>query len=234
MFTAMATESWGAPEAVQAAYLLEQRLDLLSSNEPVYLSRERGTGQRFWVKCDDGTAESIARLAQEKAVLAGFEHPHILPLKADMSSDDAHWLVFHWQGEQPLTESILSSLTQCDRVRLAMDLLDTVNNLHAGEKPIAHGHLELECLWVTPLTHWLRLCCFGHAMIAANEQDLSADRQAAAGLLTNILCVDEASTGLSSELNDAVSQWADGTPGASEQFQGLLKRMMLSCVTVDL
>ncbi len=230
----MATESWGAPEAVQAAYLLEQRLELLSSSEPVYLGRERGTGQRFWVKCDDGTAESSARLAQERAVLAGFEHPHILPLKADMSSDDAHWLVFHWQGEQPLTESSLSSLTQCDRVRLAMDLLDTVNHLHASEKPIAHGRLELEYLWVTPLAHWLRLCCFGHATIAASEQALSADRQATADLLTNILGVDETSTGLSSELKKALSQWADGTLDTSEQFKGLLKRMMLSCVTMDL
>lgn len=229
----MATESWGASEAIQAAYLLEQRLELLSSNEPVYLGRERSTGQRFWLKCGDGTAGSSARLAQERAVLAGFDHPHILPLIADMGSD-AHWLVFHWQGEQPLTESILSSLMHCDRVRLAMDLLDTINSLHTSEKPIAHGRLELDNLWVTPLTHWLRLCCFGHAVIAASEQDLSADRQAAAGLLTSILSVDETSAGLSGEFKAVVSQWSDGTPGASEQFQGLLKRMMLSCVTVDL
>jgi len=46
--------------------------------------------------------------------------------------------------------------------------------------------------------------------------------------------VDETSTGLSSELMKAVSQWADGTLDTCMQIKGLLKRMMLSCVTMDL
>ena len=234
MFTVRATESWGAPEEVQAAFLLDRKLDLVATTEPVYLGRERGTGHHLWIKCSDGSRESNERLAREERLLAGLGHPHILPLIADREEGAASYLLFPWQAELPLDAKSLAELPCADRARLAVDFVEVICFLQSRPAPVAHNRLVLENLWMTPRVHWLRLSGFSHAVAGASAESLRADRQAALDLLEQIVDRKPISSDEALAIDDAGAHWLDDPTGHTEAFSQTLRRGLLACVTADL
>jgi hypothetical protein len=234
MFSVRATEAWGAPDAVQASYLLERRLDLAATTEPVYLGRERATGYRVWIKCSDGTTESATRLATEARILTGVRHPHILPLQADLSDRECACLLYPWQAEQPLSAVGLTEIPSADRVRLASDFVAAVHFLQTLDPAVAHGRLVLENLWLTPLVHWFRLTGFSHAAVEASAELLRSDRGAAANLLEDVLGLQTLAPALQQEVTHAAAAWVSGTDEALSDLTRALRRVLLASVTADL
>lgn len=234
MFTVRATESWGAPDEVQAAFLLEGRLELSSTTEPVFFGRERGTGRYMWVKCGDGSHESYNRILTEGQLLRGLSHPHVLPLVANHQAQPDGMLLYRWRAEQPLSPARLVEMPCVDRARLAGDVLATVQYLQLFNPPVAHCRLTLENLWVTPRVHYLQLAGFNYAEAGANKEQLKADRQAALGLLTELLPNDDLPTDARPELSSAEAQWLADPVGGYDNLSQAIRRGLLACVTADL
>lgn len=234
MFTARATEVTGAPDVVQAGFLLESRLDLVTTTEPVYLGRERGTGQRFWIKCPDGTAESDQRITGEHAILGTIQHPHVLQLVDEPQQASTPFLLFAWQAEQPLTAALLDELPATDRVRLAADVLDVIQHLQTMDQPVVHGSLDLENLWATPLVRWVRLAGFNRAQAGAPADDLQADRRSALKLLGQLIGPEEPDTENHRALRTAAELWAEDPAGGYGALGTAIRQVLLDCITADL
>ncbi|GEM_PF-2431465 len=234
MFTARATEVTGAPDVVQAGFLLESRLDLVTTTEPVYLGRDRGTGQRFWIKCPDGTAESDQRIAAEHAILGGIQHPHVLQLVDEPQASSTPFLLFAWQAEQPLTATLLDSLPATDRVRLAADVLDVIQFLQTMDQPVVHGGLDLENLWATPLVRWVRLAGFNRAQAEAPADELEAERRGALKLLGQLIGPEEPDTENHRALRTAAELWAEDPAGGYRALGTAIRQVLLDCITADL
>lgn len=234
MFTVRATEAWGAPEDVQAAFLLENKLDLTATTEPVFLGRERGTGHYLWIKCTDGSHDSLARLNREEQLLGRLAHPHILPLIADHDYGTGNYLLYRWQGEHPLDMATLTRMPGVDRARLINDLLDTLHYLQTQSSPVAHGSLQLENLWITPNVHYLRLTGFNSAEIGADNDLLRADRQALLSLLDEILLKDDMPSEAAGLVKQAGFEWLENPLEGYDAFSQALRRILLACVTADL
>jgi hypothetical protein len=234
MFTVRATESWGAPEDVQAAFLLEGRLELTATTEPVFWGRERGTGHYMWIKCSDGSRESHGRLVAEERLLHGLEHPHVLPLIADHASTPSGILLFRWCAEQPLTAALLADMPCVDRARLAGDVLDAVQYLQTHDPPVAHARLTLENLWVTPRVRYLQLAGFNYAQAGADEEVLVADRRAVVARLAELIPTDELPSDTGPELDDAAARWLENPAEGYDNLSQALRRGLLACVTADL
>lgn len=234
MFTVRATESWGAPDDVQAAFLLERKLDLAATTEPVFLGRERGTGHHLWIKCTDGSRESLKRLSREEQLLARLMHPHVLPMIADHDYGTGNYLLYRWQCEQPLDLPTLDTMPGVDRARLVNDLLDTLHYLQTQSVPVAHGRLVVENLWITPNVHFLRLAGFSHAQAGADDELLRADRQALLGLLDEILLRDDIPPDAAALVTQASVQWLEEPVEGYDGFSQAIRRTLLACVTADL
>ncbi|MCH7471841.1 protein kinase family protein, partial [bacterium] len=174
MFTARLTESLGAPEGITSRFLIEQKVDLAACPEPLYLARERETGVRRWVKCSDGTEESLERLRNEAQILAGLSHPHLPVLQADASDADEPHLVFPWQAEVSLAKKELADLSAPDRARIAEGLVQVVSYLQAEKPPVSHNRMELDNFWVSPEILWPKLWGFGYAQAGAAVEQLRA------------------------------------------------------------
>jgi hypothetical protein len=234
MFTVRSTDSWSAPDDAQRAFLLEGRLDLAATSEPVLLGRERGTGHYMWIKCADGSRESQDRLAAEQRLLHGLQHNHILPLIADHAAEVGGLLLYCWQAEQPLSAALLAQIPCVDRARLASDLLDTVQYLQALSPPVAHGCLVLENLWVTPRVRYLRLAGFNKAQSSADADSLRADRQATVALIRKLLPINDIPSDANPVLDGASEQWLADPFEGYDSLSHALKRALLACVTADL
>jgi hypothetical protein len=234
MFTVRATETWGAPEEAQSAFLLEGRLDLTATSEPIFLGRERGTGHYMWIKCSNGSRESQDRLAAEQRLLHGLHHGHVLPLIADHAAEVGGLLLYCWQAEQPLNELRLAQMPCVDRARLAGDLLDTVQYLQALSPPVAHRCLVLENLWITPRVHYLRLAGFNRALAGASAEMLESDRQAALELIRTLLPVSDIPSDAKPVLDGASAQWLADPLAGYDGLSQALRRALLACVTADL
>ena len=233
MFTVRATETWGAPETVQQLFLLERKLDLPTQDQVVQ-GRCRKTGARAWVKFRDGSTEAREALAVEAGVLNDLGHPHILPLVEDGSGEAGPYLRFRWSAEEPLNDDLLERLQAVDRTRLADELVAAVSHLQALPQPVAHGQLVLENLWVTPRTHCLRLAGFGQARSGAGADELRADRQAVVSLVDRLLAANEMAPAVEKEIRLFGTAWVDDPTDGLDHFAGVLKRVLLGCVTVDL
>lgn len=233
MFSVRATEAWGAPESVQAEFLLERRLEL-PATELVLAGRERTTGVLVWIKCSDGTPESAQRLAAEGRVLAGLDHPHVLRLKSDQSAAADPHLLYRWEAEEPLAADRLATLQPVDRVRLAEALVGTVEFLQTQDQPVAHGQLVVEHLWVTPRLHWLRLAGFQQAVAGADEAALRRDRQAVVSLVDQLLDPRSMEAGVDKELRLFGVAWMEDRAEGIAAYSAILRRLLLGCVTADL
>jgi hypothetical protein len=231
-FAARIADSCGAPDALLADYLIEQRLDTPGIEEPLFLARARETGVRVWLKCAATGAAPARRIANEAQLLRHLNHPHITSLAAASAPDGAAWLAYAWQAGTPLSTARLDELPQVDRVRLALDLLATVGYLQGLEQPVAHNHLELESLWVSSELCWLRLAQFGEAVADAGAEELAAERKAAWRLALKLA---QPAAGAESQMQAAAQGWmAQGGAEALAVLLGRLKLLLLEQVAQDL
>ncbi len=232
MFTARLTETWGASTEIQALFLIEQRLDLVASTEPVYQVRERGTGIRSWIKCSDGTEESVERLRSEAFILPPVSHPHIMSFQADRSTDNPPFLVYPWQAEVPLADLQIHSISGPDRARMALALVEAAEQLQANA--VSHGRILLENLWISPSVQWLRLAGFNHASLEASRQLLEEDRAGVHRVLTTLLPAEELSRIDDEPVLEIAEAWQVGEPQTAAKLLGALRRIFLTYVTEDL
>ena len=230
-FAARIADSHGAPEALQAYYLIEQRLDTPGIEEPLFLARTRGNGVRVWLKSAGPGADSPRRIAAEAQLLGRLSHPHVVSL-AQSAPEGAAWLTYAWQAGTPLSSARLEALAMVDRLRLALDLLATVGELQGLEQPVAHNHLVLESLWVSSELCWLRLAHFGEAVEGASSAELAAEREAAWSLALKIAQPEAESL---AGLQAAAQGWlAQGGTDELAALLGRLKLLLLVQVAQDL
>jgi hypothetical protein len=232
MFTVRATETWDAPESVQESFLLEEKLDL-PTDELILQGRSRSTGQRSWIKCRSAAEGARELLEAEARIVSGLDHPHILPVKTG-GVQDGSYLLFQWEAEQPLNEDLLAALQPVGRARVAQALVSVVNYLQGLPEPVAHGQLVMEHLWVSARIGWLRLAGFGRATPGAGGEALRSDRQAAVTLVDHILAANEIPPAVQKELRLFGAAWMEDPGEGTADFTGVLKRVLLGCVTVDL
>jgi hypothetical protein len=231
-FAARIADSCGAPEALLADYLIEQRLDTPGIEEPLFLARTRETGVRVWLKCAGTDPASARRIANEAQLLRRLDHPHITGLATASAAGDTTWLAYAWQAGTQFSAARLEGIAQVDRARLALDLLATVGYLQGLEQPVAHNHLGLESLWVSSELRWLRLAHFGEAVVDASADELTAEREAAWSLALKLA---QPAAGAEAQLQAAARDWlAQGGAEALAALLGRLKLLLLEQVAQDL
>jgi hypothetical protein len=222
----------GAPEAVQAAYLIERRLDLPYWAEPIYQARNRASGKRVWLKCSDGSADSVSRIGREGRLLKLLAHPNVLPSAATDGPADAACLAYPWGAEAPLESLAPAGWSAPDRARLALALQDVVSHLQSLPEPVAHTSLRADTLWVTPGIHWLKLVGFGSAVEGASPEQLQADREAAWRIICQLAGPSPSSQGGS--LDEAGRDWVEHGEASADALKRALKLSLLEYVTTDL
>ena len=232
MFSARITDSLGAPEAVQAAYLIERRLELPDWQELVFQVRHRLTGQRVWIKCSDGSPASDMRLESEGRLLARLAHPNILPLAAPDGLPACACLIFPWSAETVLASLSPAGWSAADRSRLALALLDVLSYLQGLPQPVAHGALHPDNLWITPGIHWLKLTGFGLSIEAASDAELQADREEAWRIVSQLVA--PAAAQITDPLGIAGRGWVDQGWSGLDPLRRSLKLSLLEYVTTDL
>lgn len=143
--------SWGiSAEAEERFTILEE----LSVPGPTrwFAARERTGGTMRWLECAPLSA-GHSELGTVAAKLYGVSHPHIL----QPHEVDRQYIAYEWRGEAPLNPRSVSQLPLVVRSRIAYQLVSAVEHLHSQAIPQAHGSLALSRIWLTPLTHWLKL-----------------------------------------------------------------------------
>jgi hypothetical protein len=234
MFSVLVTNPHGASEAVQSAYLIERRLDLAATTEPVLQARQRSTGLRHWLKCPDGSPESAVRLETELALLARLSHPYVLsPLDLRPSGSELY-LMYKWQAEQPLTTEILHGLSAAAGCRLASMLTAAVHWLHGQPAAIAHHCLELENLWLDSAASWMRLSGFNRAQAGARPAELLMEREECWRLAIRLASLDGRCDSGGPELAQAAQEWIGNPQAGAPQLRRELQQLFLSRVTADL
>ncbi len=234
MYGARLSELWGVSEAIQQYFVFEQKLALALSTEPVLLAREQSSGMRMWVKLSDGSEESLRRLACEADILRSLSHPHVIGLKIDKRDFSVPFIGFPWQAEQPLADLDADTLSEPDRIRISLSLLDIINHLQNLEQPVAHCRINSENLWVSPSAGWIRLASFGHALATPLEADLLADREQVLNLLSDLLGHGEHGEELKDQLLETGLSWAESRNNGMEDLHGMLRRHFLTSITADL
>jgi hypothetical protein len=234
MFSVLVTEAWGASEAVQAQYLIERRLDLAASTEPVLQVRERATGQRLWLKCNDGTPLSPDRLAGELRILTRLTHPHLLSPLPRKAGDGELYLLYPWRAEEPLSGLELPQLAASDRLRVAAALVEVITYLHGLKPAVLHGAPALENLWLVGGVAWLRLAGFSHASDAATAPQLEAERRQVLALAWQVLEADGQGPPVEHQLAELGARWAAEPQQAYGEFESALQQAFLRRVTADL
>jgi hypothetical protein len=228
MFTARVTESWEVPEAIQALFLLERPVEHSGEGAPMFQVRQRDTGRRLWLKCAGPDEWSGERLVAEATILTAAKHPHILSLEADFSGAEPRHLVYPWQAERPLDDTTLQQLSDPDRVRLALDLVNTVAHLQALDPPVVHTTVSLARMWVTPGTSWLRLAGFDASHLAAGAEELTADRAAVWDVVSQLM------PDPTEELQLRGTEWVDRGPEKLPPLAQELHSVFLGSVATDL
>jgi serine/threonine protein kinase len=234
MYGARLSELWGVSEAIQQFFVFEQKLALALSTEPVFLAREQSSGMRMWVKVSDGTDESLKRLAKEADILRSLNHAHILGLKIDKRDFEVPFIGFPWQAEQPLAELDPDAMSGPDRIRMSLCLLEIIDYMQSLDDPVAHCRINTENLWISPTTGWMRLACFGHAMLSPQENDLLADREQALGLISDLLGRGPDGEELKDMLLEAGLHWAEKRQHDLGELTGMLRKRFLTSITADL
>jgi len=234
MFSVLVTEAWGASEAVQAQYLIERRLDLAASTEPVLLVRERASGQRLWLKCSDGTPASPDRLVGELRILGRLTHPHLLSPLPRKAGDDEPFILYPWRAEEPLSGLELPRLAPADRLRVAAALFAVTAYLHGQTPAVLHGAPALENLWLTRGVAWLRLAGFNRASDNATPPQLEQERRQVLELALRIMDADGHGPAPQPRLAELGARWAAEPLKAYAEFEGALKQAFLQRVTADL
>ena len=215
-------------------FLIEQRLDLVATTEPVFLVRERGTGIRSWIKCSDGSEESTQRLRNEAFILPRIAHPHILSYHADRSGDHVPFLMYPWQADVPLVELEIAAISGPDRARLALALTEVIVHLQSLDSPVAHGRILPENLWLTPTIQWLRLTGFSHATLEAPWTLLQEDRSSTVRILGSLLPPGELLRIGDESISELTEAWQEGEETAAVRLCNALSRLFLTYVTEDL
>lgn len=229
-FATRIADSRGAPEVFQAAYLIEQALEIPGLLDPIYLARERGAGVRTWLK-HAGDKDGGARIANEARLLSRLEHPHIIQAVHSELAAQPPWLAYAWQAESPLNNLRLQGFAPVDRSRLALELLETIGYLQGLAEPVAHCKLELASLWVTPELGWLRLAQFGQAVAGAGHDELQADRSSAVRLVLQLAQPDG---GAGPALESAAQEWIDHGEDALLELKHVLRLLALARIAADL
>ncbi|MCB1216549.1 hypothetical protein KDL44_04115 [bacterium] len=234
MYGARLSELWGVPEGIQQFFLLEQKLALALSTEPVFLAREQSSGMRMWVKFSDGSDVSLKRLAVEADALRSISHPHIIALKIDKRDFDVPFIGFPWMAEQPLADMDVDAMSTPDRIRMALSILEIIDHLQGMDHPVAHNRINTENLWISPSTGWVRLASFGHALRSPLEADLLADREQTLNLLSELLGRGSSGEELKDQIVETGLAWAESRQNGMDELHGMLRRQFLTSVTADL
>ena len=234
MHGARLSELWGVPEGIQQYFLLEQKLALALSTEPVFLAREQSSGMRMWVKFSDGSEESLRRLAVEADILRSLAHPHVLSLKIDKRDFEVPFIGFPWLAEQPLADMDADAMSGADRIRLALSILEIVDYMQGQDEPVVHGRINTENLWVSPSTCCVLLAIFGHAVRSTEEDELLADREQTLNLLSELLGRGANAEELKDKIVEYGIAWAESRRNGMDELHGMLRRQFLSSVTADL
>jgi hypothetical protein len=230
-FAARISDSRGAPDVLQADFLIEHLLDTPGFEEPVYLGRDRDGGVRSWLKHSSGDPASAARIAAEAKLLPRLDHPHVIRLLRSTVEAQTPWLAYMWQAEAPMNPARLAGMPAVNRARLAQELLDTVGYLQDLAEPVAHQRLELGALWVSSELCWLRLAQFGEAATGASLDELMADRNAAVRL---ILQLAQPEGKMAHEIELTAQAWIDRGEDTLLELKRALKLLTLERITEDL
>ena len=234
MYGARLSELWGVTEAIQQMFVFEKKLALAVITEPVFQAREQSTGMRMWVKLSDGTEESNKRLSIESDMLRSLNHPHIMDLKIDKRDWEVPFIGFPWHAETPLADVDMESISDPDRIRLAISLLEIIDYMQTLDDPVSHGRINTENLWITPTSGWIRLASFGHAMVSPLESDLLTDREQALNLVSDILGKNENGEELKDKLIDTGVLWIESPDQSVSTLSSMLRKSFLTSVTSDL
>jgi len=234
MFTSRLTETWDASEEVSTRFLLERRLDLASSPDPVFLARERETGIQRWVKCLSGDDESVDRFTTESTILSTLVHHCLLRLYDSCEEPSARYLVYEWCAEEPLSLEILEALSTPDRCRLAIALIDVLGYLQEQDEPIAHRQLALDWLWVTPTVRHLHLAGLSNAVTGASSDELAVDRHEAVELVSMLLAGTCDQESLVTGIKEMGEKWEAQGGSTLVEYRHALKRVFIAQIAADL
>jgi len=198
-----------------------------------FAGRERSSGIMRWLLCgaDSDTAGQIDALARR---LNGVMHPNLVELAGTLGSGAGLTAIFHWNGEEPLSDAALSAMPAPDRLRCASQLLEVLYHLQQNARPLAHGGLGVGSLWLTPSLRWCRLGAYNPAVGQGSEAALQEDRRAALGLLSRLFLGDAVYSSELQELEDLGARWIEEHYQNWDGMKRLVQRAYLESVAVNL
>ena len=124
----------GFPEALAERYRMVRELGR-GGMATVYLARDLRHGREVAVKVvwpDPGTAPGADRFLREIAIVAGLDHPHIVPLFDSGEVDGVRWYVMPYQTGLSLRERLARDgpLPPGDVVVILRDVCDALSYAH--------------------------------------------------------------------------------------------------------
>jgi hypothetical protein len=220
------TDSLGLPQAISARFLPEAAPR--SAGAPLWAVRESATGVRRWLLyLEPGESRGTALAGAFK--LLESEHPHLLRLAAAELEAAEPYLLFHWEGEQPLSRQLGSPA----RERAALQLLGTVQALQGLPEPVALPELTLDAVWALPRTEFVRIAGLHRAVAGAGVEARRGGRAACAAILGELLGGAQGRAGLGETDQDALAAWENDGAEAYPALLTAMQRLHLSGLAAD-
>jgi hypothetical protein len=218
------TDSLGLPPGIAASFIPESA----SPAEGFWVVRDPASGARRWLQYLLPGETQGSRLAAAFRVLET-EHPHLLRLLSAQLEGPDPCLLFHWEGEQPLSAQLPSPL----RERAALQLLETVHALQTLAEPVALPELALGQVWALPRTGFVRIADLSGAVPGAGVEQRQAGRAACAAVLGELLGGAEGRAGLGETDQDALAAWENDGAEAYPALLTAVQRLHLVGLVAD-
>jgi len=219
------TDSLGLPPGIAARFIPESapRTEL-----PLWVVRDAESGIRRWLLyVAPGEARDPALASAFK--LLETEHPHLLRLDSAELEGAEPFLLFHWEGEQPLQLPLASP----GRERAALQLLETVQALQALPEPAALPELTLADVWALPRTGFIRIAGLTSVAAGAGVEARRAGRAACATAVAELLGGGQGRAGLGETDQDALAAWENDGAEAYPALLAAVQRLHLVGLVAD-